>query len=149
MVEFQVMFVAIGVLAAAGWLISYYFFQVHHNRLQEDVWWMPSFLRMSNCRCDEIVESPFGRMGKRSNAYWGLWYYGLLVALLILNSYDSYKLTEFIFILTLFAMSQTVYLLWGLYTLKVACRPCLGVHFINMVIFLIFLRMEWHNLFIG
>lgn len=149
MFQYHGLFVAIGVLATVGWLISYYFFQVHHKRLSEDVWWMPPFFRMSDCRCDEIVESPFGRLGRRSNAYWGLWYYGVLVVLLIINLYDPYHLTEFIFIVTVLAMSQTVYLLWGLYTLKVVCRPCLGIHFINTVVFLIFLKMEWQNLFIG
>lgn len=87
-------------------------------------------------------------MAGRSNAYWGLWYYGILLILLVVNNLDAYSLTEMIFIITLLAFAQTVYLLWGLYTLKVACRPCLGIHMINMIIFLMFLRMEWDSLFI-
>jgi len=147
MVQFQGLFVAIGVLAAMGWFLSYYFFQVHHKRLKENIWWIPPFLRMTDCRCNEIVESPFGRMAGRSNAYWGLWYYGILVTLLVINDYEAYLLTEFIFIITLLAFFQTMYLLWGLFTLKVACRPCLGIHGINTIIFFAFLKMEWHNLF--
>jgi uncharacterized membrane protein len=125
--------------ASVGWLTSFYFHRVHHQKSQEAVWWMPRMLQMMDCRCDEIVESSFGSTFGRSNAFWGLWYYPALGLTVLSSNTLGIPDTGVLFIIVLLAFAYSIYLAWGLYLLKVACRPCFGAHVINSIVFLILL----------
>lgn len=125
--------------AGTGWLLSYYFYRVHLGRTPEAVWWIPRILQMVNCRCDEIVDSDFGSTFGRPNAFWGLLYYPAIGLVVIMNSLFTKPDTGILFVVALLAFAYSIYLAWGLYLLKVACRPCFGAHIVNFVIFLILL----------
>jgi uncharacterized membrane protein len=126
-------------LGALGWVDSLYF-RLHHRALiPEKVWWMPKVLQMTDCRCDEIVDTRFGRTLGRSNAWWGLWYYPILMVMLVGNWFFNIPSTGLFLIVTLLAFAHSFYLAWGLYVLRVLCRPCLAAHIVNTAIFVIIL----------
>ena len=126
-----------------GWIISFYFYQVYHHRIPEDVWWMPRILRVVGSRCEEIVGSAFGSTFGRSNAFWGLWYYVLLVLGVVGNTFWGTPGTSLLFVVALLALAFSIYLTWGLYTLKAVCRACLGVHSVNLIIFVALLYQTY------
>ncbi|MBC8322368.1 MAG: vitamin K epoxide reductase family protein [Candidatus Marinimicrobia bacterium] len=131
------------ILLLAGWIISFYFYQVHKKRIPENVFWMPNILNMADCRCDEIVDSTFGRTFGKSNAFWGMFYY--IGYLFVINGHIFYGIprVETLFFISLLSFAFSIYLAWGLYILKVFCRPCLGAHIINGVVFCIILVYVW------
>ncbi len=133
----MITFITLIILTVFGWFISFYFYQVHMQRMREEVWWMPRILRMTDCRCDEIVDSEFGQTLGHSNAFWGLWYYFSLLILLTGNWFYNLPSIGILFIIVLLAFAHSIYLAWGLYLLRVICRPCLGAHVLNMLIFII------------
>jgi len=133
----MITFFTLIMLSVFGYFISLYFYLVHRQRLTEEVWWMPKILRMTDCRCDEIVDSEFGQTLGRSNAFWGLWYYSILLILLTGNWFLNIPSIGILFIIVLLAFAHSIYLAWGLYLLRVICRPCLGAHALNMLIFII------------
>lgn len=139
--------VVLAVLCPLGWIISRYFRLVHRQRIPEQVWWMPSILQMTDCRCDEIVDTRFGRTLGKSNAFWGLWYYAALLILVLANGILQVPGTGLLLIITLLAFAHSVYLAWGLYVLRVLCRPCLGAHLTNTIIFAIMLSKAYPLLF--
>lgn len=126
-------------LAGIGWLIAWYYYRVHHGTSNASVWWMPRFLQMINCRCDEIAESHFGQTFGKSNAFWGLWYFAALILVVVGYWQFNFPSVGTIFILVLLAFAHSLYLLWGLFILRVACRPCIGSHIINCIIFCVLL----------
>lgn len=127
------------VLSSVGWLIANYYFRVHRGYIEARVWWMLPLFQMINCRCDEIADSYFGKTWGRSNAYWGMWYYALFNLLIIFYWQFNLPPLSIIFIMGLLAFAQSVYLSWGLFILRVSCRPCLGTHAINGIIFIVLL----------
>lgn len=131
------------ILAATGWMISFYFYLVYKRRISEDVLWMPPLLRISGYRCAEIVDTDFGRTFGRSNAFWGLWYYAFLAVALVGNWELDFPAMVVLLIVALVALAYSLYLVWGLYQIRVVCRPCLGVHGVNLAIFLILLYRTW------
>ncbi|NOZ04219.1 MAG: vitamin K epoxide reductase family protein [FCB group bacterium] len=135
--------------ALIGWWSSLYFYLVHKEVISAEVSWMLKFLRMTDCRCDEIVDTKFGRTFGKSNAYWGLWYYLILIALVAGYQLYGIPTIEFLFIVALLVFAYSVYLAWGLYILKVLCRPCLTVHVINLLIFVVLLFKVWPLLFVA
>ena len=135
-------------LTISGWLISLYFRLVHLERIQAEVRWMPSFLQMGNCRCDELVETRFGRTLGRSNAYLGLWYFTLFGLATLAHQFYKVPTVEILFLVSLLAFAHSVYLAWGLSVLRVACKPCLGVHIINLAILGVYLTRVWPKLFV-
>ena len=130
-------------LGMIGWVISLYFRLVHREIISDRVIWMPRFLQMNDCRCEEIVDTRFGQTLGRSNAWWGLWYYPLLELLLLGNWLFGIPGIGTIFIVALLAFAYSVYLAWGLFILRVLCRPCLGAHLVNAAIFLILLTQTY------
>ena len=135
--------VIIGILILAGGFVSYYFYGVYRGKIPRQVGWLPRIVQMGNCRCETIVETPYGRTLGQPNALWGLWYYAGLLVLVGLTGMEvgvfSFILVDVTFITFLFSL----YLMWGLYRLRVTCRPCLTVHLINLLIFLFALRLIW------
>ncbi|UCH09551.1 MAG: vitamin K epoxide reductase family protein [Fidelibacterota bacterium] len=126
-------------LGAFGWLVSHYFRLHHQERIPEQVWWIPRIFQMRGCRCDEIVDTRFGQTLGRSNAWWGLWYYPLLVLMLAGHWFFDLPGIGLLFIIVLLAFAFSVYLAWGLYILRVFCRPCLAAHLVNAALFAILL----------
>ena len=55
--------------------------------------------------------------------------------------------TGLLLIITLLAFAHSFYLAWGLYVLRVFCRPCLAAHLVNTAIFVIFLIRAYPLLF--
>ncbi len=135
--------------ASIGWWSSLYFYLVHKETIPAEVFWMLKFLRMTDCRCDEIVDTKFGQTFGKSNAFWGLWYYPIMIAMTVGNQLYGIPTVEFLFIIALLVFAYSVYLAWGLYILRVLCRPCLTVHFINLFIFVILLVKVWPLLFVA
>ncbi len=107
------------------------------------------YLQLVDCRCDEIVETDFGRTFGRSNAYWGHLYYPVLILLLAGHWAFNIPSLEVLFIITLLAFAYSIYLGWGLFVLKVVCRPCLAAHIVNLLIFALLLWEVFPLLFIN
>ncbi len=126
-------------LCGIGWIISLYFYLVQQVIIEPEVWWIPRFLQMVECRCRELAESYFGQTLGKSNAFWGLGYYALFGLLLLGYRYLEIPPLSILFILGLLAFARSLYLAWGLFILRVMCRPCLGVHTINGIIFFVLL----------
>ena len=126
-------------LSVCGWLVSLYFLMVYQRRISHKTWWMPSPIRISGPACTDIVDSRFGRTLRQPNAYWGLWYYGLLILFLLGVQFFSFSLNNILIVITGITLIFSLYLLYGLYSLKVACRPCLTTHMINLFLFIIML----------
>ncbi len=122
-------------LSAFGWLVSLYFLLVYRRKISHKVWWMPSPIRINGPTCTDIVDSHFGRTLRKPNAYWGLWYYGLLIIILLGVQFFSLPLISILIVITSITLIFSIYLLYGLYTLKVVCRPCLTTHTINLCLF--------------
>ncbi len=130
-------------LQIVGWVISYYFYQVHKKRISENVIWIPKILSMNDCRCDEIVDSTFGRTFGKSNAFWGMFYYTAFIVAISEHIFSGVVGIELLFLTALFSFAFSLYLAWGLFILKVFCRPCMGAHIINAVVFAILLIYVW------
>ncbi len=129
-------------LSFGGWLVSLYFILVYRRRIPHKIWWIPPPIRISGPVCTDIVDSRFGRILKQPNAYWGLWYYGLLSIILAGAWFFSFPLNNIVIVITGITLIFSLYLLYGLYELKVVCRPCLTIHTINISLF-IFMFMRF------
>ena len=123
-------------LSVSGWLVSFYFLMVYRRKMSNEVWWMPPPIRISGPTCTDIVDSHFGRTLSKPNAFWGLWYYGLLIIILLGIQFFSLPLISILIVITSITLIFSIYLLYGLYTLKVVCRPCLTTHTINLCLFI-------------
>jgi len=108
---------------------------------------MPEFVRMTDCRCDEIVNTEFGLKFGYSNAFWGMWYYVLLSGVIIGNMQAGFPPVELIIVLVILAGCYSIYLLWALYLMRVLCRPCIGVHLINFILCILILIKTYPLLF--
>ncbi|NQU26860.1 MAG: vitamin K epoxide reductase family protein [Candidatus Marinimicrobia bacterium] len=127
------------VLSACGWLVSYYFLMVYRGKISHETRWMPPPIRIGGPACTDIVDSRFGRIFQQPNAYWGLWYYGLLIFVLLGGWFFSLQVNSILIVITGITLVFSLYLLYGLYSLKVACRPCITTHMINLFLFIIVL----------
>ena len=135
-------------LIVFGYLISIYFYQYSKGRIPSEVPWLPSIVQIGDCRCDEIINTSFGRTFGRSNAYWAMWYFILLFILIAGNWVMDWPGDTPIFFITLLALARSIYLGWALYVLQVFCRPCIAAHVINFLLLLIFGSLVWPELVI-
>ncbi len=129
-----------------GLLISLYFYLHSINRIPARVLWLPSFVQIGECRCDEIMDTHFGKTFGVSNAFWAIWYYLLLFGLVLTELTLGWPGHFVLFVLTLLAMARSVYLIWALYILKVACNPCIAAHVINFILFMDYCIIIWPEL---
>ncbi|MFQ6613415.1 MAG: vitamin K epoxide reductase family protein [Fidelibacterota bacterium] len=132
----------------AGFILSFYFYLVHDRGMDPEQWWMPKILRMTDCRCDEIVNTEFGLKFGYSNSFWGMGYYLLLFGIIIWNINTGFPPVEMIIVLVILAGCYSVYLIWALYLMRVLCRPCIGVHLINFALCILILSKTYSLLFI-
>ncbi|MFQ6605581.1 MAG: vitamin K epoxide reductase family protein [Fidelibacterota bacterium] len=137
------------ILVSAGYLISIYFYLATHNRIPTAVPWLPSLVQIGDCRCEELVDTPFGRTLGRSNAFWAMWYFVFLAIAIISTNLNSWPGVTTLFFITLIAFARSIYLAWALLLMRVVCRPCITAHIINLGLILIFGYLEWPKLFPG
>lgn len=139
----DIYFFTLLVLIILGWIITYYFYQVYRNQIPRKVWWIPPMVQMGSVRCVSIVETNYGTTLGRPNAFWGLWYYGFLFLLVLTNRFFLRPPIIYLGIISALALGFSFYLSWGLIQLRVRCHPCLSIHSINLLIFLIVCRLLW------
>ena len=126
-------------LSVCGWFVSFYFLMVYRCQISHKTWWIPPPIRINGPACTDIIDSRFGRTLNKPNAYWGLWYYGFLIIILLGVLFFSLPLNNILIVITGITLIFSLYLLYGLYSLKVACRPCLTTHAINLLLFILML----------
>ncbi|MFH1853271.1 MAG: vitamin K epoxide reductase family protein [Candidatus Neomarinimicrobiota bacterium] len=130
-------------LSISGGLVSLYFLKVYRRQISLRPWWIPRPVQMTGATCVRIVDSRYGRVFRQPNAYWGLWYYSGLSGLILIKQVTDFPDARVLAVITGAALVLSLYLLHGLYVLKVICRPCLTTHAINFGLFLIFfLRLQ-------
>ncbi len=125
--------IIVALLAFAGWAFSFYFVSVTTGRLTPNIWWMPPFCRMSEGSCQTLVETPYGTILGRPNAFWGTLYYPFLVLVIAAAALDTVDVGVLVGLASL-AMIISLYLLWGLYRLRTACPVCFATHAVNLLI---------------
>lgn len=132
----DIIFVILALLALAGGAFSFYFLQVYRGKMASEVWWIPSICHMSEASCRSIVDTPYGRILGKPNAFWGTVFYPFLLVLIMATA--LFKLDPWIlFYLSLAVFLLTLYLIWGLLVLRVLCRVCIFIHAVNILFFLI------------
>lgn len=88
---------------------------------------------MSEGSCQVLVETPYGSILGKPNAFWGTLYYPFLILVIAFTGLGIVDIELFIG-LTFIAMIISLYLLWGLYILRTACPVCFVTHCVNLLI---------------
>ena len=125
------------ILSGFGWTLSFYFYGVYKKFIPDMVWWMPTKLQMAKCRCKDIVDTPFGKILGQSNSFWGMWFYMGIIVFTSFTYFTGNPTFLFIFVFSLIGLAFSIYLGFGLFRLNVLCRTCLGVHGVNLAIFIV------------
>ena len=123
-------------LAVAGWAFSFYFLSVLDGKMSPNAWWFPAVFHMSEGGCQTLVETPYGRILRKPNAFWGNLYYPFM---LIVIGFSGGELIDksLLLIPALFAMMLSLYLLWGLYRFRTSCSVCFARHTVNFLILIL------------
>ncbi|MFQ6610075.1 MAG: vitamin K epoxide reductase family protein [Fidelibacterota bacterium] len=129
--------IVIFILSGMGWTLSFYFYGVYKKFIPDMVWWLPVQLQMAKCRCKEIVDTPYGKVLGQSNSFWGMWFYLGFIIITSFAYFTGSPSALFIFLLSLIGLMFSIYLGFGLLRLNVLCRTCLGVHGVNLAIFIV------------
>jgi len=66
-------------LAVAGWAFSFYFLRVLNGKMSPSAWWIPAVFRMSERGCQNLLETPYGRILGKPNSFWGNLYYPFML----------------------------------------------------------------------
>lgn len=129
-------YVILALLALAGGAFSFYFLQVYRGKMASEVWWIPSICRMSEESCRSIVDTTYGRILGKPNAFWGTFFYPVLLVLITATALFELD-PRVLFYTSLAAFLLTLYLIWGLLVLRVLCRVCTVIHAVNILFFLV------------
>jgi len=123
-------------LAVAGWAFSFYFLRVLDGKMSPSAWWFPAVFRMPEGGCQTMVETPYGRILGKPNAFWGNIYYPFI---LIVIGFSGTELIDrsLLLIPALFAMILSLFLLRGLYRLRTPCLVCFATHTVNFLILIL------------
>lgn len=124
--------ILMALLAVAGWAFSFYFLMVVRGKMAPNVWWMPPVCRMSEGTCNTLVETPYGKIIGKPNAFWGALFYPLILVLLISVAFGKLASASLL-ILGAFSLTMSFYLVWGLYRLRTPCPVCFATHAINLL----------------
>ena len=116
-------------LAVAGWAFS---FRVLDGKMSPSEWWFPAVFRMSEGGCQTLVETPYGRILGKPNAFWGDLYYTFILIVIGFSGAELINRSLLLFP-ALLAMILSLYLLWGLYRLRTPCSVCFATHTINFL----------------
>ena len=120
-------------MALVGGAFSFYFYSVFRGWIAPKQIWIPKFCELRSSQCLSIVESKYGQIFGLPNALSGIFVligYAIILIGTSLN-YINQNIPLYIGCL-IFAIG--IYLIYGLIRLKVNCKICLFVHFLNAVI---------------
>ena len=123
-------------MALVGGAFSFYFYSVYRGWIGSKQIWIPEFCELKSSQCLSIVKSKYGQIFGLPNALLGIFFllgYAIILIGASLN-YINPNIPLYIGILT---VAIGIYLIYGLFRLKVSCRICLFVHFLNAIIFII------------
>jgi len=123
-------------LALVGGAFSFYFYGVYRGWISSQQIWIPKFFELKSSHCLSIVETKYGKIFGLPNALWGIFVllgYSIILICISLGYIDS-NISLYI---GGFIVAISIYLIIGLIHLKVTCRICLFVHFLNASILLI------------
>jgi len=128
-------------LSLTGWFLSFYFLGVVSKKIKSNSWWIPPFCRMNENSCSSLVSTKYGNIFGHPNAFWGMLYYSMIL-LFIFLAILGLKIKYVFFIFSLVAILLSIYLIFGLYKLKINCRICITTHLLNFLI--IFLTLNFY-----
>ena len=121
-------------LAISGGAFSFYFYGVYKNWIRPHQIWIPTFCELNSNQCVSIVDTKYGRLLGLPNALIGIFLflsYAIILICVALKYIDP--------IIPLYIGGFTIiiglYLVYGLYRLRVVCKVCLLVHLLNAIIF--------------
>ena len=123
-------------MALVGGAFSIYIYGVNRGRIRRQQIWIHRFFELESSHCLSIVETKYGQIFGLPNALSGIFILLGYAIILICTSLGyigpiiSLYIGGFIVIIS-------IYLIIGLIQLRVTCRICLLVHFLNASILLI------------
>ena len=123
-------------LAFAGGAFSFYFYSVYCGWISYRQWWVPRFCEIDSGKCISIVDSKYGRMIGIPNAIIGSFFmlcYAFILFAVPLDLIDK----SIPLYMGCFSILVGLYLVYGLFRLRVTCPNCITVHIINVIIFIL------------
>ncbi|MBI1977528.1 MAG: vitamin K epoxide reductase family protein [Candidatus Omnitrophica bacterium] len=125
------------VLCCIGLWISIYFTGVFYKWFAPDVFWIPKVCRLKEETCVAILDTPRATLFGIPNSAFGIGVYAYLLLNLFVPLPAIIALT-----LTLLAVLRSLYLTYSLmFVTKISCPLCFTTHAINLVLFLIILKV--------
>ena len=123
-------------MALVGGAFSFYFYSVFRGWISSKQSWIPKFCELESSQCLSIVESKYGQIIGLPNALLGIFVLIGYAIILVGTSLD-YINQNIPFYIGCLLVAIGIYLIYGLIRLKVNCRICLLVHFLNVIILII------------
>ena len=123
-------------MALVGGAFSFYFYSVFRGWISSKQIWIPQFCELKSYQCLSIVESKYGQIFGLPNALLGIFVLIGYAIILVGTSLD-YINQNIPFYIGCLLVAIGIYLIYGLIRLKVNCRICLLVHFLNACILMI------------
>ena len=123
-------------MALVGGAFSFYFYSVFRCWIPPKQIWIPKFCELKSSQCLSIVESKYGQIFGLTNALLGIFVLIGYAIVLIGTSLDYINQNISLYI-GILLVAIGIYLIYGLIRLKVNCRICLLVHFLNAIILMI------------
>ncbi|MEE9189547.1 MAG: vitamin K epoxide reductase family protein [Candidatus Neomarinimicrobiota bacterium] len=129
-------YVIAALLAFVGGALSLYFHLVYKKQINPKQVWVPSVCQMDSSQCTSIVDTKYGRLGRKPNSFYGSIFlpaYGLILILTAIRLVQP----EIALILGGITIIAGVYLTIALFRLATYCPICLTVHGLNLLIVLL------------
>ena len=123
-------------MALVGGAFSFYFYGVYRGWIRRQQIWIPRFFELESSHCLSIVETKYGQIFGLPNALSGIFIL-LGYAIILLCTSLGYIGPIISLYIGGFIVAISIYLIIGLIQLRVTCRICLLVHFLNASILLI------------
>lgn len=123
-------------MALVGGAFSFYFYGVYRSWISHKQIWIPRFFELESSHCLSIVETKYGQIFGLPNALWGIFVL-LGYAIILICTSLGYIGPIISLYIGGFIVVISIYLIIGLIQLRVTCRICLLVHFLNASILLI------------
>ena len=123
-------------MALVGGAFSFYFYGVYRGWIRRQQIWIPRFFELESSHCLSIVETKYGQIFGLPNALSGIFIL-LGYAIILICTSLGYIGPIISLYIGGFIVAISIYLIIGLINLKVTCRICLFVHFLNAFILLI------------
>ena len=120
-------------MALVGGAFSFYFYSVFRGWIAPKQIWIPKFCELKSSQCLSIVESKYGQIFGLTNALLGIF---VLIgyAIILIGTSLNYINQNIPLYIGCLIVAIGIYLIYGLIRLKVNCKICLFVHFLNAVI---------------